>query len=57
MYVIRASQNDWKWPPFEPLAMLGGFLWCTGTLFSKPAKLVVTAPSPFACLFLHLKET
>lgn len=23
-------------PPFQPLAMLGGFLWCTGNIMAVP---------------------
>lgn len=34
--VIRASQNQWTFPVFQPLAMLGGFLWCTGNMMTVP---------------------
>jgi len=30
VYVTR------EFPPFEPLAILGGFLWCTGNILSVP---------------------
>eukprot|EP01127_Copromyxa_protea_P000410 TRINITY_DN10339_c0_g1_i1.p1 TRINITY_DN10339_c0_g1~~TRINITY_DN10339_c0_g1_i1.p1 ORF type:complete len:411 (-),score=79.90 TRINITY_DN10339_c0_g1_i1:26-1258(-) len=36
VYVIRAGQADWVFPTFEPFALLGGFLWCTGNIFAVP---------------------
>jgi len=32
-FIVNAAQG---FPPFQPLAMLGGFLWCTGNIMVVP---------------------